>query len=125
MCMRLKHMTYLLSEAPSASRVAATTLSPFFRESCNTGSGFDVSLLDNLSLENTTSILHDTRFSVVFNHESVSTFKGKIVSHLNVTSQSQEIHQAFHAKCVKIRIESVLRLDCKNFQKKQWMPIYR
>ncbi|RLN25409.1 hypothetical protein C2845_PM07G32990 [Panicum miliaceum] len=35
------------------------------------------------------------------------------------------IHQAFHAKCVEMGIESVLRLDCKNFQKKQWMPIYR
>jgi exocyst complex component 7 len=125
MCMRLKHMTYLLSEAPSASRVAATTLSPFFRESCNTGSGFDVSLLDNLSLENTTSILHDTRFSVVFDHESLNTFKGETASHLNVVGQSQEFHQAFHAKCVEMGIESVFRLDCKNFQKKQWMPIYR
>ncbi|CAL4952987.1 unnamed protein product [Urochloa decumbens] len=101
------------------------TLSSIFRDSCSTGSGFDVAWLDNLSLENNASMLHDTRFSVVFDHESLSAFKGKTVSHLNVADQSQELHHAFHARCVEMGIESVLRLDCKKFQDKQWMAIYR
>lgn len=108
-----------------SSNNTSDTLSSLFRDSCSTGSGFDVALLDNLSLENTNSMMHDTRFSVVFDHESLSTFKGETASHLNVAGQSEEFHQAFHAKCVEMGIESVLRLDCKNFQKKQWMPIYR
>ncbi|CAL4945872.1 unnamed protein product [Urochloa decumbens] len=101
------------------------TLSSIFRDSCSTGSGFDVAWLDNLSLENNASMLHDTRFSVVFDHESLSALKGKTVSHLNVADQSQELHHAFHARCVEMGIESVLRLDCKKFQDKQWMAIYR
>ena len=108
-----------------SSNNTSDTLSSLFRDSCSTGSGFDVALLDNLSLENTNSMMHDTRFSVVFDHESLSTFKGGTASDLNVAGQSQEFHQAFHTKCVEMGIESVLRLDCKNFQKKQWLPIYR
>ncbi|XP_025819739.1 exocyst complex component EXO70B1-like [Panicum hallii] len=77
------------------------------------------------SSNNTVSILQGIMFSVVFDHESLNTFKGETASHLNVVGQSQEFHQAFHAKCVEMGIESVFRLDCKNFQKKQWMPIYR
>lgn len=101
------------------------TLSSVFRDSCSTGSGFDVARLDNLSLENTASVLHEASSISVFDHKSLSAFKGKTVSHPNVADESQELHQAFHAKCVEMGIESVLRSDCKNFQKKQWMPIYR
>ncbi|KAG2593901.1 uncharacterized protein LOC120676326 isoform X2 [Panicum virgatum] len=60
-----------------SSNNTSDTLSSLFRDSCSTGSGFDVALLDNLSLENTNSMMHDTRFSVVFDHESLSTFKGE------------------------------------------------
>ncbi|XP_025816694.1 formin-like protein 14 isoform X1 [Panicum hallii] len=60
MCMRLEHMTYLLPEAPSASFSGSSnntsdTVSSFFRDSCSTSIVFDVALLYNLSLENTTS----------------------------------------------------------------------
>ena len=91
-----------------SSNNTSDTSSSLFRDSCSTGSRFDVALLDNLSLENTTSMLHDTRFSAVFDHESLSTFKGGTASDLNVAGQSQEFHQAFHTKCVEMGIESVL-----------------
>ncbi|KAF8648608.1 hypothetical protein HU200_064652 [Digitaria exilis] len=105
----------------SSSNNTRDTLSSVFRDSCSTGSGFDVARLDNLSLENTASVLHDASSISVFDHKSLSAFKGKTVSHPNVADESQELHQAFHAKCVEMGIESVLRSDCKNFQKKQWI----
>jgi hypothetical protein len=87
------------------------TLSSFFRDTCSTTSIFDVVLIDNLSLENIDPTLHD--------------FQGETDSHPNVGDQSQKLHRAFHAKCVEMGIESLLRLDCENFQEKQWMSICR
>ncbi|CAO2167551.1 unnamed protein product [Urochloa humidicola] len=115
----------------STSNYTSSTLSSFFRDSCSTGSGLDVTRLDDPILDDHVSIFDDTRFSVIFGHKSLGAFKEIAVSHPNLADQSQELHQAFHTKYVEVLtrcqcaegIDSVLGVDCKIFEEGQWKII--
>ncbi|CAL4945871.1 unnamed protein product [Urochloa decumbens] len=115
----------------SSSNYTSSTLSSFFRDSCSIGSGLDVTQLDDPILDDHASIFDDTRFSVIFDHKSLGAFKDIAVSHPNLADQSQELHQAFHTKYVEVLtkcqfvegIDSVLGVDCENFEEGQWKII--
>ncbi|CAO2195709.1 unnamed protein product [Urochloa humidicola] len=115
----------------SSSNYTSSTLSSFFRDSCSTGSGLDVTQLDDPILDDHASIFDDTRFSVIFDHKSLGAFKEIVDSHPNLADQSQELHQAFHTKYVEVLtrcqfaedINSVLEVDCENFEEGQWKII--
>lgn len=101
-------------------------------DSCSTGSGLDITRLDDTtSLEDTASIFDDTRFSVIFDHDSIGAFKEIAASHPNLADQSQELYQAFHTKCAEVLTrcqfaggtDSVLGVDCKELEAEQWKII--
>ncbi|XP_066311613.1 exocyst complex component EXO70B1-like [Miscanthus floridulus] len=115
----------------SGSTYTSSTLSSFFRDSCSTGSGLDITRLDDTVLEDTAPIFDDTRFSDIFGHVSIGAFKEVAASHPNLADQSQELHQAFHTKCIEVLTrcqfaggtESVLGVDCKGLEGEQWRII--
>jgi hypothetical protein len=115
----------------SGSTYTSSTLSSFFRDSCSTGSGLDITRLDDTVLEDTASIFDDTRFSDIFGHVSIGAFKEVAASHPNLADQSQELHQAFHTKCIEVLTrcqfaggtDSVLGVDCKGLEGEQWRII--
>ncbi|XP_066316735.1 exocyst complex component EXO70B2-like [Miscanthus floridulus] len=115
----------------SGSTYTSSILSSFFRDSCSTGSGLDITRLDDTALENTASVFDDTRFSDIFGHVSIGAFKEVAASHPNLADQSQELHQAFHTKCIEVLTrcrfaggtDSVLGVDCKGLEGEQWRII--